>query len=236
MIVASSPRAFLYDRDLSVGLNGKYRSVYDKISAGSRVLEIGCSTGYFSEVLIRKNWKVIAVDSDLDAVSACMTRGIEAHHCDVASAEFENVLANHGPFDVVLAMDVLEHLPAPHVLVSALSRCMQPQSKLIVTGPNVAYWHTRWRLLLGRWDYTEAGIMDKTHLRWFTRATWHKLLTENGFNIVSEAVAESMYPKETQLRTVLGTKIIEAVKRIGDEYLPNRFATVFIFQCSPNPK
>jgi hypothetical protein len=66
----------------------------------------------------------------------------------------------------VLAMDVLEHLAAPHLLVSALAKGMQQKTKLIVTGPKVAYWHLRWRLLEERWEYTDAGIMDKAQLRW----------------------------------------------------------------------
>ena len=94
MVVDSSRNTFVYERDLSMGLDGKYRSVYDKIAAGSRVLEIGCSTGYFSEVLIRKNCEVIAVDNDFDAIRTCKKRGIEAHYCDVTSADFEGVLAN----------------------------------------------------------------------------------------------------------------------------------------------
>ena len=228
-------RTCVYERDLSGELTGKYRSVHDKIAAGSRVLEIGCSTGYFSQALIRKNCEIIAVDNDPDAVRACEQRGIAAHHCDVGSAEFDNILSTHAPVDYVLAMDVLEHLAAPQLLVSALARGMQQKAKLIVTGPNVAYWHVRWRLLQGRWEYTEAGIMDKTHLRWFTRATWRKLLAENGFRIVTEADAKSMYPKEAQLRSAFGPAVIEATRRVGDRYLPNLFATVFIFECSPNP-
>ena len=83
-----------------MGLDGKSRSVYDKVAAGSRVLEIGCSTGYFGGV-IRKNCEVIAVDNDFDAIRTCKKRGIEAHYCDVTSADFEGVLANHDRLDVV---------------------------------------------------------------------------------------------------------------------------------------
>jgi methionine biosynthesis protein MetW len=228
-------RTFVYERDLSVELTGKYRSVYDRVPAGSRVLEIGCSTGYFSQALIRKNCEVIGVDNDPNAVRICQQRGIEAHHRDAGSTQFGNILSTHAPIDYVLAMDVLEHLANPHVLVSVLAKSMQQNSRLIVTGPNVAYWHVRWRLLQGRWEYNDAGIMDETHLRWFTRKTWRKLLTENGFRIVTETVAESMYPKEAQLRSVFGPGLIAAMRRVGDRCLPNLFATVFMFESSPDP-
>ena len=71
--------------------------------------------------------------------------------------------------------------------------------------------------------------MDKTHLRWFTRATWQKLLAENAFHIITEGVAESMYPKEA-----FGPRVIEAARRVGDRCMPDLFATVLIFECSPN--
>ena len=229
-------RTFVYERDLSAELTGKYRSVYDRIPAGSRVLEIGCSTGYFSQALIRKNCEVIGVDNDPNAVRICREKGIPAHHRDVGSAEFGDILATFATIDYVLAMDVLEHLAAPHVLVSGLAKSMQQDSRLIVTGPNVAYWHVRWRLLQGRWEYTPAGVMDETHLRWLTRATWRKLLTENGFRILTERVAESMYPKEAEIRYAFGPGLIAAMRRVGDRFLPNLFATVFMFECSPRPQ
>ena len=83
-------------------------------------------------------------------------------------------------------MDVLEHLPEPKDLLIRLHRFMRGDARLIVTGPNVAYWHVRWELLRGRWTYADAGIMDETHLRWFTRTTWREMLKQSGYKIEND--------------------------------------------------
>ena len=167
----TEPRVNIYHRDFSSGLSGKYRCVYDLVPCDSRLLELGCSTGYFTEHLVKKCATVVAVDCDLPSVKACQDRGIRAFEFDLSSGDIDIFLADHGPFDAVVAMDVLEHLPRPQDLLTQLHRLMDRQGTLIVTGPNVAYWHNRWELMRGRWNYAEAGIMDETHLRWFTRAT-----------------------------------------------------------------
>ena len=103
-----------------------------------------------------------------------------------------------------------------------------------MTGPNVAHWHTRWNLMLGRWNYAEGGIMDETHLRWFTRATWRKLLEESGFEIVVDQVVDSLLPKEYQIRALPGlSRLIDNFKPFTEEVFPNLVAMVFLFCCQP---
>src|SRR5215831_4387263 len=231
---ATKPRAEVYHRDFSAGLSGKYRSVYDLVPCNGRVLELGCSTGFFSEYLAKKSATVVALDCDPPSVKACQDRGISAFEFDLSSGDIYSLLADHAPFDAVVAMDVLEHLARPQDLLARLHRLMDRNGRLIVTGPNVAYWHTRWELMRGRWNYTEAGIMDETHLRWFTRATWRKLLEESGFEIVVDRVVDSLLPKEYQMRNVPGfSSVIDNVKRLSERHFPNLVAMVFLFCCQP---
>jgi methionine biosynthesis protein MetW len=230
-------RANIYHQDFSAGLSGKYRSVYDLVPCNSRVLELGCSTGYFTDYLIKKCATVIAVDCDSSSIKACQDRGIPALLIDLSSDNIDNYLTNKTLFDVVIAMDVLEHLSNPKNLLIRLHKYMTSSSRLIVTGPNVAYWHMRWELLCGRWNYTEAGIMDETHLRWFTRATWRKLLEESGFVIMVDRIADSLLPKEYQIRTVPGLRVIvDKLKPFCEKMLPNLIAMIFLFCCQPNRK
>jgi hypothetical protein len=96
----------------------------------------------------------------------------------------------------------------------------------------VAYWHVRWELLRGRWNYAEAGIMDETHLRWFTRATWRKLLEGSGFEIEIDEVALSLLPKEHLLRNALGGgAILNTLKKFSERALPGLVGIVFLFCC-----
>jgi methionine biosynthesis protein MetW len=233
-ISATKTRAEIYHRDFSAGLSGKYQRVYDLIPPNSRVLELGCSTGYFADHLIKKCATVVAVDADPFSIDACQERGIPAFQFDLSSGEIDRFLADHAPFDAVVAMDVLEHLARPQDVLARLHRLMDRNGRLIVTGPNVAYWHTRWELMRGRWNYAEAGIMDETHLRWFTRATWRKLLEDSGFVIVVDEVADSLLPKEYQMRTMPGfARAIDKIKQFSQKAFPNLIAMVFLFCCKP---
>jgi methionine biosynthesis protein MetW len=228
------PRASVYHRDFTAGLSGKYQRVYDLVPCNSRVLELGCSTGFFSEHLAKKCATVVAVDCDPPSIKACQDRGISAFQFDLSSGDIDSLLADQATFDAVVAMDVLEHLARPQDLLAGLHRLMDLHGRLIVTGPNVAYWHTRWNLILGRWNYAEGGIMDETHLRWFTRATWRKLLEESGFEIVVDQVVDSLLPREYQLRTVPGFgQVIDKIKQFGEKAFPNLTAMVFLFCCQP---
>jgi methionine biosynthesis protein MetW len=231
---ATKPRAEVYHRDFSAGLIGKYQRVYDLVPRDSRVLELGCSTGYFSEHLAKKCARVVAVDCDPPSVKACRARGISAFQLDLSSGDIGSFLADQAPFNAVVAMDVLEHLARPQDLLARLHRLMDRHGRLIVTGPNVAHWHTRWNLMLGRWNYAEGGIMDETHLRWFTRATWRKLLEESGFEIVVDQVVDSLLPKEYQMRAVPGfSSVIDNIKGFSEKAYPNLVAMVFLFCCQP---
>jgi methionine biosynthesis protein MetW len=231
------PRADVYHRDLSAGLSGKYRCVYDLVPRNGRVLELGCSTGYFTEHLAKKCETVVAVDVDSPSIKACRDRGIPALQFDLSSGNIDSFLADQAPFDAVVAMDVLEHLARPQDLLARLHRLMHRCGILIVTGPNVANWHTRWELMRGRWNYTDGGIMDETHLRWFTRATWRKLLEESGFVIIADQVVDSLLPKEYQMRIVPGIScVIDKIKPFTDKSFPNLVAMVFLFCCQPANK
>lgn len=114
-----------------------------------------------------------------------------------SSISFEDVLATRGPFDTVVAINVLEHLSQPQNLLRQLRRLMNSCGTLLVTGSNVPYWHVRWNLLWGRWNYAEAGIMDRIHLRWFTLKTWRTLLEQSGFQIEIDEIAESLLRRST---------------------------------------
>ena len=89
-------------------------------------------------------------------------------------------------FDKVLLMDVLEHLRVPEKLLWGCRSLLKPNGHLIVTVPNVANITVRLMLLFGRFHYTERGILDKTHVRFFTRKTARKMLKEHGYRITDQ--------------------------------------------------
>src|SRR3990172_8248055 len=88
-------------------------------------------------------------------------------------------------YDLILCSEVLEHLSRPDRLLLQLRDFLQPTGAILVVLPNVAFYKTRLSLLRGKWDYTDEGILDRTHLRFFTKHTAEMLLTDSGFRIVA---------------------------------------------------
>ena len=86
-------------------------------------------------------------------------------------------------FDVIVYGDVLEHLTDPLRALVALNRSLAPDGRVIASVPNVAHLWVRLSLLTGRFDYGERGILDRTHLRFFTRRTFLALLRDAGLAV-----------------------------------------------------
>jgi SAM-dependent methyltransferase len=100
-------------------------------------------------------------------------------------------------FDLALLLDVLEHVPDPAVTLSVVASKLRPGGSLLVSVPNVAHWSVRASLLAGRFDYTDRGILDRTHLRFFTQSTLLDLLESTGCTV--EATSQSLVPLELLL-------------------------------------
>ena len=158
-----------------------------------RILDVGCGTGSLTDVLTRgKGAKVYGIEPDSARAEVAKSRGIDVF-CGVLSEEY---LKNREPFDVVLFADVLEHVPDPAALLRLAAMALKPQGTVLISVPNVAHWSMRLHLLRGRFDYTEIGICDATHLRWFTLKTIKGLLKSQGFEVVAYKPAAGIWMYE----------------------------------------
>jgi SAM-dependent methyltransferase len=139
-----------------------------------------------------------------------------------------------GPFDVIVAGDVLEHLPRPGDLLSALKPLLKSDGTLLVSLPNVANVTVRAALLAGRFPYADRGILDRTHLRFYTRAGARALLDQAGFRIRWETA--TAMPVELAL-PALGTPPLAGPVRAGARLLaaawPTLFGYQFVFEAAP---
>jgi len=91
-----------------------------------------------------------------------------------------------GPYDVLLLADVLEHLKAPKQLLGACHELLSSGGKVVASTGNVAHWFVRGSLLMGEFNPTPRGILDRTHLHLYTRHTFRKLLEGEGYQVVGE--------------------------------------------------
>ncbi|MFA5974896.1 MAG: methyltransferase domain-containing protein [Elusimicrobiota bacterium] len=150
----------------------------------SRVLDLGCSVGYVARHLTeKKGCSVVGVDR-LDP-SQVLT-GFEYHRLDLEQ-DLERLcqIIDHGEFDVILILDVLEHLSTPELFLLMLTRRRyQKIPRIIVSTGNVGFLVVRLMLLAGFFNYGNKGILDITHKRLFTVRTFKNLLDQTGFAIL----------------------------------------------------
>jgi SAM-dependent methyltransferase len=151
---------------------------------GRRALDVGAADGFLAELLTRQGWQVSALERD--PAQAAKARG-RCHEVIVADLD-QAAPRLQGPFDAIVYGDVLEHLNDPLPVLVALNRTLAVDGRVIVSVPNVAHLWVRLSLLLGRWDYAERGILDRTHLRFFTRRSFRTFLRDAGLS-VDELVA-----------------------------------------------
>jgi len=118
-----------------------------------------------------------------DPVSA---RAAEDGFDHVVQGEFPNSQIPNEKFDVVLCADVLEHIREPEKALLAGKDAMALGGVLVASIPNVRNWRdVLWPLRNGTWTYTERGILDRTHLRFFTRCSMHSFFVDNGWSVAS---------------------------------------------------
>jgi 2-polyprenyl-3-methyl-5-hydroxy-6-metoxy-1,4-benzoquinol methylase len=159
------------------------------VPQGARVLEVGPGDGVVGSWLTaNKGCQVIGVEYVPEAASAAAATFA---HMIVGSIEDESVrsqIREFAPYDVVIFADVLEHLVDPWGVLRNLRPLLSPRGRVLLSVPNIAHWTARANLLLGRFDYTDGYLMDRTHLRWFTWKSARALAQGSGYRIAEEAV------------------------------------------------
>ncbi len=167
----------------------------------NRVLEVGCATGYLSELLKKNGCYVAGIEIDPEAAKSARRFCDEVLDIDISknsSLPYEEEY-----FDVVLCGDVLEHTPNPVGTLRLLSGYLKRGGSCIVSVPNIAYWLVRLRLLLGNFSYDEGGILDDGHLRFFTLKTSLEMIKNSGLEICSIDVTPGLpYYRIFHIKTI----------------------------------
>lgn len=152
------------------------------VPVGSSVLDIGCADGSLSKHLLERGCHIVGVDLDPAALEVAAQVLHDVRRVDLMNDLETQLLsimeARSGQtFDVIIALDVLEHLIDPiAVLRSLVDTCLAPHGRVVVSLPNISHGAVRLALLEGQFDYRPAGLLDNTHLRFFTRDSAHALL------------------------------------------------------------
>jgi len=222
----------IYHQQCEKGLMGKYAKVAHRLPPQSSILEIGCNTGYFSRVLMGYGHNVLGIEKDEDTVKIARHEGIPVVCGDIENPEV--IPSIEMKFDFVLLMDILEHLKDPADVLKRLKSVLNKNGRIVVTGPNVAYWAVRKALLFGRWNYSDSGILDRTHLHFFTASAWCFLIEEAGYEIISFEPAEGMIPFEHIFSKVPVIRpLVPVLRRMALRLWSELFSIVFLIEAIP---
>lgn len=200
----------VYDTPLRLDVAAHSFTLMEKeIAANSQVLDIGCATARLAEHLTQnKGCTCYGVEMDPESCAIARDRLTGLFEGSILDPElFAKLPADN---NVIICSDVLEHLPRPDRLLEGLREKLRPEGIVLVALPNIAHYSIRIRLALGRFDYTDEGILDRTHLRFYTLRTARSLFESCGIEILSESPTSSALPMSV-LRlwpTALSTRFV----------------------------
>jgi glycosyltransferase involved in cell wall biosynthesis len=199
-----------------------------------RLLDVGCGEGFFAEQLHNNGNEVTGIDALESPIHVASMRDYYQTDLQLGLGHVASQLRER-VFDKVLILDVLEHLNHPERVLRDIFPLIRPSGgTVVVSVPNVANIFVRLSLLFGKFDYADRGIMDRTHVRFYTRKSARELLESNGYRIVSEYF--SIIPLDRGLRV----KPQGPIDRIGSAILkgltdlfPTLFGYQLIFEAKP---
>jgi 2-polyprenyl-3-methyl-5-hydroxy-6-metoxy-1,4-benzoquinol methylase len=148
---------------------------------GKRILDVGCAAGEFGGALKRAGaTEVIGIECAPEAAARAREK---LDHVFVGDVQSLRLPLDEGSFDYIIFADVLEHTVDPWSLLATYRRYLKADGRVIASLPNVRFYAVIARLIFNRWGYRESGILDATHLRFFTWPTIKEMFERAGLTI-----------------------------------------------------
>jgi len=196
-----------------------------------RILDVGCSDGQFGALARELGHHVIGVD-------LVKHEGVGERLDGFVEADLNVGLSDEAGtgYDIVVAADVLEHTIEPAALLNDMMERTAAHGSIMVSVPNFAHWYPRARVVAGRFDYDQRGLLDRGHVRFFTRRSFERLIADSALGIERRAVVGS--PIEVLDRggvSPLGrfASKVAAADRIATRIWPTLFGYQFIYELRP---
>jgi len=244
VIVARSQQlGLLYDRRFDVAVSGgnaqyeqkldypsPHSAALELVPAGARVLDLGCAGGYVGAMLRRRRGcRVTGVDK------FPLGPGVELDRFIVHDLNDGFPPVDAADFDYVLLLDVLEHLASPEVFIEQLRTALHfaPKTTLLVSTANIGFAVNRLMLLIGQFNYGKRGILDLTHTRLFTFASFRRLFEQGGFRVVETRGIPGPFP--LAIRNAALSRFVLRVNQWLIAILPRVFSYQMFFVVEPMP-
>lgn len=193
-----------------------------------RVLDIGCSGGRLAEYIRARGHWVTGVDYlELPGVR---DRVDEFYRVDMEQGIPPEV---GDGFDLIIAGDIIEHLSRPGKALEEMRRVLRPGGEVLLSVPNFGHWYPRFRTTFGLFGYDRRGILDDTHLRFFTRRTLRRLVRVRGFDILEER-ATGLPLGAISAKEGLKLKTVRRIDRSLVRMRPTFFGYQWVLRMTPH--
>jgi SAM-dependent methyltransferase len=221
-----------YSENIPPSLIGAIGWFYDEIPENATVLDVGCSTGYYGAYVKEyKHCKVFGIEVSNDKIEAAkVLDGVYSFDLDGEwpKSVYERV------YDVVFLGDVIEHLKDPGAALQKILPLLSPSGSVFISTPNIAHISTRLELLGGGFEYESMGILDNTHLKYFTLNSLTNIVHNAGYEIIRIDSSESDYPREVieSILTKYGLKASKPFWEMVKDPTARAFQYKFVLKAS----
>lgn len=220
-----------YDTSVSLdNTNVSHTQMVLLVGGNKRVLDVGCATGYVAKELVAHGCMVSGVDVSEEAAELARPH---LERLVIGDLETLDLLAEFGAasFDAVVFGDVLEHLRDPVPVLRQTRDLLAPGGFVVISIPNIAHGDVRFALLQGRWDYRPIGLLDETHLRFFTREGVERMLWEAGFaSVEMRRIRAELFTTEIGVRPEeFEMAVVEQIRRD-----PESTTYQFVLKAAPS--
>ena len=198
---------------------------------GKNVLELGAASGHVTTELTKRGNRVTAVEIDISNRDLLSKVAEKVIITDLDRLDLVKKLQGE-KFDVIIAGDVLEHTTKSELILLQLQELLEEDGYVVASIPNIAHGDVRLTMLEGNFPYAESGLLDKTHLQFFTRSSVKELFNNNGFDI-AEIYHTIVALGQTELQVNLSSfdaGIVDYVRNAKDSNVYQ-----FIIKAFPKP-
>lgn len=212
--------------------NASHSVILEQVGTDKSVLDVGCATGYLAEALAARGCTVSGIEVDADAAELARPHLETLVVADLESTDLADAFPG-AQFDVVVFGDVLEHLSDPLRALRSAVTLLAPGGSVVLSVPNVAHGSVRLALLAGEWNYTDRGLLDSTHVRFFTYETLTALVEEAGF-VVTDARGTVADALATEVDVPTGGLPVEVVDWVRAR--PHADVYQFVLRAEPGAR
>jgi len=178
-------------------LNSSQAIELELVGHDKTVLDVGCSTGYLARALTAQGCTVSGIEFDAEAAEQARPSLANLVVADLERVDLADAFSGQ-TFDVIVFGDILEHLTRADDVLRSAVKLLAPGGSIVISVPNVAHGSLRLALLQGRWDYRETGLLDRTHVRFFTRSSLRDMLVGAGL-VMEDLRATVLDPLEVEV-------------------------------------